>query len=397
MHPITVLSCAAAAATLPAGAFAQGLISGNEFNPAISVILDGQYSSYSNDPEDYAIPGFVLDDEAGLTAEGFSLDESELTLSGNIDDRFYGFADAVFIDDAGETEVELEEAYFEIAGLPAGWSVKGGKFLSAIGYLNSIHAHAWDFADEPLAYRAFFGEPLTDAGIQARWLAPTPIFLELGVEAFRGEAFPAAGSANDGVGAWSAFAKLGGDVGAGHSWKAGLSRLSYDNDARGAELENGELVMEGDGEVWIAEAVWKWAANGNPRSRNFKLQAEYLHREENGTADLDDGLSVQNAGYDLEQDGFYVQGVYQFMPRWRLGLRYDRLSADNSAPGLTAPTPLDGDDHDPERITAMVDWSRTEFSRLRLQVARDESTPDADTQVVLQYVLSLGAHGAHQF
>ena len=26
-----------------------------------------------------------------------------------------------------------------------------------IGYLNEQHAHAWDFSDAPLAYKAFFG------------------------------------------------------------------------------------------------------------------------------------------------------------------------------------------------------------------------------------------------
>jgi hypothetical protein len=46
----------------------------------------------------------------------------------------------------------------------------------------------------------------------------------------------------------------------------------------------------------------------------------------------------------------------------------------------------------------MVDWSPTEFSRLRLQYAQDKSRPDAtDQQIFLQYILSLGAHGAHKW
>ena len=46
----------------------------------------------------------------------------------------------------------------------------------------------------------------------------------------------------------------------------------------------------------------------------------------------------------------------------------------------------------------MVDWSPSEFSRLRLQLARDKSrNGEADSQVWLQYVMSLGAHGAHKF
>jgi hypothetical protein len=46
----------------------------------------------------------------------------------------------------------------------------------------------------------------------------------------------------------------------------------------------------------------------------------------------------------------------------------------------------------------MVDWSPSEFSRIRLQLAQDKSRPDAtDNEVFLQYIVSLGAHGAHRF
>jgi hypothetical protein len=46
----------------------------------------------------------------------------------------------------------------------------------------------------------------------------------------------------------------------------------------------------------------------------------------------------------------------------------------------------------------MVDWSLSEFSRFRLQLASDRSNPAAvDRQLFLQYIMSLGAHGAHTF
>ena len=50
------------------------------------------------------------------------------------------------------------------------------------------------------------------------------------------------------------------------------------------------------------------------------------------------------------------------------------------------------------RHTVMVDWSPSEFSRFRLQFARDYSRMgEPDNQVSLQYIMSLGAHGAHKF
>jgi hypothetical protein len=375
----------------------QGVISGNEFNPAISLSLNGKYSSYSNDPENYEISGFLLDDESGLTSEGFALDETELNVSANIDDWFYGFADIVFEDTEDGTEVELEEAYFESIALPSGFGVKGGKFLSAIGYHNSFHPHSWDFADVPLAYRAMLGSAFTDAGIQGSWVAPTDLYLRVGAEVFQGDSFPAAGSANDGTGAWSLFAKLGGDIGDSNSWLAGVSWLSYDVDDFGTEIDDGRLLQNGDGDLYIAEFVWKWSPEGNARQRNFKIQAEYLHREEDGDSDAQSGTLLESGEYDIEQDAFYIQGVYQFRPGWRLGARYDWLSADNDLSGITIPTALDGDDREPDRISLMLDFSRSEFSRLRLQYARDESTNSSDDQIVLQYIMSLGAHGSHRF
>jgi len=385
-------------ALMPSVGAAQGLFSGNEFNPSISLILDGQFSSYSNDPDDYGMSGFLLDDEAGLTSEGFSLDESELVVSGNADDWFYGYADVVFKDEEGETEVELEEAYFETLSLPGGFTLKGGKFLSAVGYNNRFHPHSWDFADEPLVYRAMFGKALTDKGAQLRWVAPLDLFVELGAEAMQGDSFPAAGGANDGVGAGAAFVKLGGDLNASNSWKTGLSWYRYDVDGRDSPIEDGRMIFDGDGNnIYIGELVWKWAPGGNIRQRNFKFQTEYFYRDESGRSEAETPALTENGRYDLDQRGFYAQAVYQFRPRWRLGVRYDWLSADNTLTGITVPNPLDDDSRDPKRYTVMADYSRSEFSRLRLQFARDESTSDADNQLILQYVISIGAHGTHQF
>ena len=52
----------------------------------------------------------------------------------------------------------------------------------------------------------------------------------------------------------------------------------------------------------------------------------------------------------------------------------------------------------PDRVSVMLDWSPSEFSRLRLQYAQDQARRDArDHQLFLQYLYSIGAHGAHKF
>jgi hypothetical protein len=391
------LICAVSAALSAAavtGVSAQQ-VAGNEFNPAISLILNGRYSHYSVSLEDYELPGLPVPAEARPTTEGLTLDETELAVSANVDDKYYGLATAAIADAAGETEVELEEAYFETLALPRGFKIKAGKFLSDIGYLNPIHSHAWDFADTPLVYAAFLGTAYSDIGIQARWVAPTPVFLEIGGELMRGEAFPAAGAADHGTGAATLFVHIGGDVGTGSSWRAGFGKLAADASDRMSELAAGPTTFTGTSDLWVADFVWKWAANGNPRDRNFVIQGEYMQRDEAGSLAVETPLSGATGEYSGDHDGFYLQGVYQFRPRWRIGARYDRIEARNDV-ALAVSTPLQ-DAHVGERQSLMVDFSNSEFSRLRLQWNRDDTRPEHDDQIFLQYVMSLGAHGAHRF
>lgn len=383
--------------SMGSAALAQDQVTGNAFNPAISLILDGHYASYSRDPAAYALAGFQLDAEAGLPSEGLSLDETELAMSANVDDKYYGFLTAALEQADGETSIAVEEAYFETLALPRGLKIKAGQFLSDVGYLNPIHAHAWDFNDAPLAYTAMLNSGYKDAGVQLSWVVPSTLFIQLGAELLRGDSFPAAGgAASSGTGASTLFVHVGGDVSDESSWRAGLSYLAADANDRATDFDSGRISFTGKSDLTIADFVWKWAKSGNPRDRYYVVQAEYLRRKENGELTV----SVPSTGDEIgpyagAQDGFYVQGVYQFRPRWRVGLRYDRLDASNDL-GITAPTPFVADRH-PSRISVMTDFSNSEFSRLRLQLNRDDSRPETDDQVVVQYLMSLGAHGAHRF
>lgn len=400
-HPLVIAALAALA--IPAAQAAPA--ASNALNPAISLILDGRLASYSNDPEAYEMPGFQLGPEVGPGPRGFALGEAELVVSSNIDDWLHGNLVAALHQHDGGTEVELEEAWVQTLALPAGFTLKAGRMFSRIGYLNEKHPHAWDFADAPLVYAAFLGGNLKDSGVQARWVAPTDLFLELGAEALAGESYPAAGRGDGGKGTFTAFAKLGGDLGVDHAWQVGASLVRATAEGRASEAHDHggaaepEVAFTGDSDLVGLDLVWKWSPAGNFKQRNLVLLAEWLQRRERGElAVLFPPALVPEAGrYQADQDGMYAQAVYQWRPQWRVGVRYDRLATDNAVSGLSAPIELGEDDHAPSRVAVMVDYSRTEFSRFRLQLARDESGPVADHQVVLQYIVSLGAHGAHQF
>lgn len=372
------------------------------FNPDISLILQGRYA-HLDDLEHRAIAGFLPAGHAHGTPRGFSLDHTELVMSASVDPYFNGYFNLALVDE----DVEVEEAWIQTTSLGHGISVKGGRFLSALGYQNERHPHAWDFADNNLMYRALFGEAYSHDGLQMKWVAPTELYLALGAETGWGNAFPGTDRNRNGASATTLFGHAGGDLGTSHSWRAGLSYLNTKADEREGELENAfgddiDTLFSGKSKTWVADVVWKWAPDGNAHERNLSFAAEYFRRNERGALCEHDAVGrgcdpATEDVYRARQSGYYTQAIYQFMPRWRTGYRYDRLNpgrvdigANNAFLPITA--------HTPTRHALMIDYSPSEFSRLRLQVAGDRSMEHQDEhQWAVQYIHSLGSHGAHKF
>ena len=372
------------------------------FNPAVSLILGGGYTNLSQDPNRYRIQGFQPGGDFGPGKRGFNLGESELTLAASIDPRFSGqLTFSLTPDDT----VSVEEAFFQSQGLANGFNLKAGRFLSSVGYLNAQHAHTWDFVDAPLAYQAFFGGQFKPDGVQLRWLAPTEKFAEVGLELGRGTTFPGNDRNRNGIGSAAVFAHVGDDIGESASYRAGLSYLRTaatgrgfdDTDATGAQVLN---AFTGNSGTLIADAIYKWSPNGNPVQTNLKLQGEYFRRTDRGSLTHDVNGAADGGSYRNAQSGWYLQGVYQFIAGWRAGLRHDRLDAGSAmfGAGLDPGNFAQLANYHPRRTTAMIDYSPSEFSRFRLQYAQDRARPNAtDNQIFLQYIMSLGAHGAHTF
>ena len=361
------------------------------FNPNLSLILSGGYTNLSQDPATYRLPGFALGDAATPGSRSLGINSSELHLSANIDPDLYG-AMALIVNP--DNTVALEEAYFQTTGLGNGLTLKGGRFFSGIGAINQKHPHAWDFVDEPLAYRAFLNYQYGDDGLQLRWVAPTETFIELGGEALRGSNFVAGGNNKNGIGAYSLFGHVGGDIGVSQSWLAGLAYLQAKPVAReSGDIAAGADTFSGDSRLWTAAFVWKWAPNGNPKVNNAIIQGEYIRRKEEGL--FSGFVSGITGDYRSQQSGWYLQGLYQFMPRWRIGLRHDRISTQSLVDGSGT---LTGSDYSPSRNSLILEFAKSEFGRFRLQVNQDKSRPQAtDNQLFLQYQLNLGAHGAHRY
>lgn len=276
-------------------------------------------------------------------SEGFAVGETELIMNANVDDKFAAYLTAALAFEDGGSELEIEEAWVETTALPAGFGARFGRIASRLGYLNEKHSHQWDFADLPLPYQVLLDGRYLDNGARMSWLAPSNLYMELGGEILQGQGDPS------GLAASTLFANLGGDVGSGSSWLAGASFLERD----------------GMGSLSVAHFVWKWAPHGNWRDRNFIFQGEYFDQDEGGY-----------------EGGWYAQAIYQPFERWRVGLRADRLLTSTD---------------DPRRHTVMLDWSNSEFSRLRMQFTQDKTGVQDRNEWGLQYIHSIGAHGAHSF
>jgi len=276
-------------------------------------------------------------------SEGFATGETELIMNANVDDKFAAYLTAALAYEDGESELEIEEAWVETTALPAGFGARFGRIASGLGYLNAKHSHQWDFVDLPLPYQAFLDGRYIDNGVQLTWLAPTDVYMELGGEILQGEGDPS------GLAASTLFANVGGDVGSSSSWLAGASYLDRDDMAS----------------LSVAHFIWKWAPHGNWKDRNFVFQTEYFDYSDTGI----DG-------------GWYAQAIYQPFERWRFGARADGLQTDVD---------------DPRRYSLMLDWSNSEFSRLRMQFTQDETGATNRNEWGLQYIHSIGAHGAHTF
>jgi len=377
--------------------------SANSFNPAVALILSGTFEQFRQDP---AIPatGFAMNPNDTGYVHGFSLQETELSLAANIDPQYSGIATISMASDGG---VSIENAYVQTGVLGNGLNLKFGRFYSGLGYLNEQHSHVWDFVDQPLVYRVLWDNQYADDGVQLKWLAPTDMFFEIGGELGRGLNYPGTDQNKNGVGAGVLFAHIGDDIGIENSWRAGISlqqtrrvdAVSYNVPDVPGTPGGVSNSFTGNSHTAGLDFIWKYSPNGNIRERYLKVQSEYFRQKQDGTLTYDITGADTPGSYTDIQSGWYLQSVYQFKPDWRTGLRYDRLNSGTASVGSS----ISGDvisnyGFTPTRLTWMADYNPSEFSRIRLQLAHDNSRQGLpDNQIFVQYIMSMGAHGAHQY
>ena len=404
--PMATAEAAPPAAPAPAAAPAAVAAGGgaNAFNPAMSLILSGLYDPHVAGPgtlRDHRLPAAARCARSAPARAASASRETELGLSASIDPWLRGAANIALQPD---NTVSVEEAFVQTTSLGNGLTLKAGRFFSGIGYLNPQHAHTWDFVDAPLAYQAMLGTQFGDDGVQLRWLAPTDQYLELGVEVGRGRSFPAATRRATAPGMAALALHTGGDIGDSHSWRAGLSCCSAKASDQALTQLDATGIADRPASSTAAPASGSPTRSGSgrrtatPRAPTSSCRASTCAARAAAPSATTSRAPTCAGDYRAASVGLVPAG--RSTSSCRAGASACAPSGSTPARPTTARTPtlFDASGYQPRKNTLMLDFSPSEFSRVRLQFARDRARKGfTDNQVFLQYQMSLGAHGAHSY
>ena len=352
----------------------------------------------------FTAAGFSDDDHLNFgdhdpKENGFNVQAVELNLQGAIDPYLTAEVNINTFLEGGDTIVEFEEGFVTTQALPHNLQVMGGHFFTRFGNMNHIHAHAWDFVDQPVVLNRFLGpDGLRGPGVQASWLAPTPFYLEV------------IGSAQQAQGpiavSFLSSGRVGGHDLRGRSVEAAddlvyMPRLvtAFDlDDSTTLKLGGSALLGPNSSgpdtrtNIYGADMKLKWQPPRNTFGYPFVTwESEVLFRAYEAGANDATMLPEET----LEDMGLYTQVVYGFRPRWVAGLRFEYADGQD---GLDQQ--IDDLRSERYRISPNIAWVTSEFSRLRLQYNVDfaESRGNKSLHgIFLQWSFALGEHGAHRF
>jgi hypothetical protein len=335
----------------------------------------------------------------GQRQQGFALGHSDVMANGTLGEYVGAQIGAAVHSHDKKYEMELEEAWLQTRTLPFGLQARMGRFPSQIGYLNEQHPHADDFVERPLLYRSFLGGHWFDDGVRLNWTAPTDFYLNVGVEAFRGNQLIQESQPAPQLGIATFNAKLGADINTSHSWQVGFSYLLNRRNALLEDEHEDEHGHEGEDhhdhnhahgaqyygkKLWLTDFTWKWAPDGNNQREQVKFNAEFARVTE---------INPFASKSDIHQASA-ISVVWRFLPSWEVGARTDFLKVS---------TPHGDHFHKGQlrENSVMLTWKQTHRQVVRLQIAQQRDAKGMEhvtkQSIQLQTIFSFGAHGAHSY
>jgi len=359
---------------------------------------------------------------------GFNLNAIALAFSGAVDPYFDSQVNVAFLlDPEGNATLEVAEAYATSRMLPFslekyGLQLKAGQYFTDFGRINHRHVHQWSWQDQPFVLSRFFGtDGMRGSGAELSWLTPLPGASELilGIQNAQGETMasfnasqalfkdraiggrPFNSNGTHGLGDFVYLARLkdGFDISDTWSGEVGASALFGPN----ATGKNGNTQIVG------GDFVFKWQPLSQEQGYPYvTLQGEALYRRYhadkfNGCIAHDVfGMCTNFVNADsgnLADWGGYAQALYGFRRSWSAGLRVEYGTGGNGGAALLTRS------SDPFRdtrwrLSPLLIWQATHFSRVRLQYNWDHAqfTQHSSNHTLwLGVQFLLGSHPAHNF
>jgi hypothetical protein len=362
---------------------------------------------------------------------GFNLSNLELSMLGAVDPYFDAEMHLIyFLDPEGESQFELEEAFVTSRMLPLGLEERGlqleaGQMFTEFGRINPKHPHAWDWQDQPVVLSRFFGEDgMRGIGARLGWLLPVPWFSELhaGVQNAQGETmlsflasdeafeeraiggrpFASSGTRNTSDLVYLLRWVNGFDLGETWTGQVGVSGLHGPN----ATGSDGYTLIYG------ADLVLKWTGLASDRGWPFvKIEGEIAQRRYHadafmGCLDPEEDPCLTPVAIDedtLDDWGSFLQLLWGFRRGWAAGIRgeYATGSGDGLEDDVAVPREMDAFRDDRVRVSPLLVYHPSEFSRLRLQYNLDRADflegADHVHSVWLGLEFLFGSHPAHTY
>ncbi len=366
---------------------------------------------------------------------GFTLQQVELSLQGAVDPYMTGEAHLIyFLDPEGESQFELEEVFLTTQMLPfhleeQGVQLEIGQSFTEFGRINPQHPHQWDWQDQPVILTRLFGEDgMRGPGARVDWLTPLPWYsqLELGMQNAKGETM----LSFIGDQAVSDERAIGGRPWGGRSvnglddfvyltrWVNGFDLSDTLSTQFGASALFGPNGTGGSGatQVYGGDLLFKWRPLSSDHGWPFLTwQSEFAYRSYDaasflGCVGVDEECvdPIPLAGKTLRDWGLYTQLLWGFARNWAAGVRYEWATGSGDDVALnddgTAFVSASRED-DPyranrHRVSPLLVFQPTEFSRLRLQYNYDHADDLGDPNVHSVWAgveFMFGAHAAHSY
>jgi len=349
------------------------LLEHTDFNG--SIFAQFGYYQESREVGSWSIPGIITSDDTAHNEQGLQLMHGEVAFTASIESMLVGHL--ILGSHHGEA-ASVEELWLQ-PDIGVHWQLRVGRQLMDIGLYNATHDHDWIFIDGNLSQQAFLANQYSDDSIQLRWYDETQQFTTW---VGRGNSYPASvdesSSSPHAYGIayeWQWFGEQNSIlVKSSFSYFDAYQRGSIETSTH-SHTDTNSLNLTGNTNLVSLAAQWQWL--------NLGWDIEWM--DQRIDADLTDSQQLKTKLNAITQ-GINSQWYWQWQDV-QLALRYDLLITDNQVTKTNAEFEqvLDSKGHNPQRLSAVINWSIDNNQLLRFQGSYDQTQAEAEQAFWLIY------------